>query len=134
MNAQRLFATLVVCQAAHSIEEATFGLYELLPYFTWIDTPIPGGARVAFIVGNAAFVLFGGWCYFARVKPGAPSAGGWVMLWVVIEIFNGVLHPSWSLTAGEYIPGTGTAPVLLLVALWLLWRWTHEERALEAPY
>ena len=75
MNAQRLFATLVVCQAAHSIEEATFGLYELLPYFTWIDTPIPGGARVAFIVGNAAFVLFGGWCYFARAKPGAPSGG-----------------------------------------------------------
>ena len=37
MNAPRLFATVVACQAAHSVEEATFGLNDLLPYIRWID-------------------------------------------------------------------------------------------------
>lgn len=37
MNAQLLFGALVGLQAAHSLEETAFGLYELLPYINWID-------------------------------------------------------------------------------------------------
>ena len=132
MNAQLLFAVLVGLQAAHSLEEAVFGLYELLPYINWIDRLRPGGSFVFFVVGNTLFVLFGIWCYVARIRPKAPNAGFFVMLWVILETLNGILHPTWSLTAGTYIPGTGTAPFLLVAALALLWRWTKEQTAQAA--
>ncbi|MDH3641344.1 MAG: HXXEE domain-containing protein [Gammaproteobacteria bacterium] len=123
MKPQYLFATLVVCQAAHSLEETVGGLYDLLPYISWMDGVVPGGAFVFFVTVNTLFVLFGCWCYFGRVRTAAPSAGFFVTLWAVIEILNGIAHPGWSLLAGVYIPGTLTAPVLLVVALLLLWRW-----------
>ena len=129
MNARHLFATLVVFQAAHSLEETTFGLYRWLPYINWIDERWPGGAFLVFVLINASFVLFGGWCYVARVKPRAPSAGVFVMLWVTVEILNGILHPTWSFVVGDYVPGTFTAPFLLVVASLLLWRWSSEAAA-----
>ena len=124
MNAPQLFATLVVFQAAHSLEETIFDLYDLLPYIRWMDDVAPGCAFIFFVVANMTFVLFGGWCYVARVRPWHPNAGVFVTLWVVIEILNGILHPGWSLISGTYIPGTATAPFLLATALLLLWRWT----------
>ena len=129
MNSQNLFAFLIASQAMHSLEETWFGLYDRLPYINWIDTFVDGGAFVFFVLGNTAFVLFGCWCYVARVKRKAPGTGFFVMLWVTIEVLNGILHPTWSLIADAYIPGTVTAPVLLLIALLLFWHWTIEERA-----
>jgi hypothetical protein len=117
MTTERLFLTLVVCQALHFLEEVTFGLYRWLPYFQWLESAAPGMAVVAFVAINTAFVAFGAWCYLARVKPRAPSAGVWITLWMVVEIGNGIGHPLWSLIAGAYVPGTATAPLLLVVAL-----------------
>jgi hypothetical protein len=42
---------------------------------------------------------------------------GW--LWVTIELINGVGHPLWSLRELRYTPGVATAPVLLVLALYL---------------
>jgi len=126
MSARRLFAVLVGLQALHSLEETAFGLYDFLPYFNWIDRYGPTGAFAAFAVVNALFVSFGVWCYLARVRPGAPGAGAYVMFWVVLETLNGILHPAWSWTAGVYIPGTVTAPFLLVTALFLFWAWSRE--------
>lgn len=120
MNPNTLFALLVACQAAHSIEETVFGLYDWLPHIRWADRIADGGAFALFVTLNALFVLFGCWCYFARVRPGAPTAGFFIGLWATIEILNGILHPSWSLLVGAYVPGTATAPVLLVVALLLV--------------
>ena len=39
--------------------------------------------------------------------------------WVTIEVINGVGHPLWSLRTGGYTPGVATAPVLLVIALYL---------------
>jgi hypothetical protein len=41
----------------------------------------------------------------------------WV--WAVIETINGLGHPLWSLRQGGYTPGVATAPVLLVLALYL---------------
>lgn len=105
---------------------------DLLPYINWIDRLRPHGALVFFVVANTLFVLFGAWCYLARIKPKAPNAGSFVMFWAIIETLNGILHPTWTLTAGTYIPGTGTAPLLLVTALALLWRWTKEQSSQAA--
>ena len=133
MKPQYLFATLVACQAAHSFEETVGGLYDLLPYISWMDGPVSGGAFAFFVAVNTLFVLFGCWCYLARVRTAAPSAGFFVTLWAVIEILNGIAHPTWSLLAGSYIPGTVTAPLLLVVALLLLWRWNVAGNAVASP-
>ena len=42
----------------------------------------------------------------------------WV--WVIIELINGVVHPLWSLRQRGYTPGVITAPILLVLAIYLL--------------
>jgi hypothetical protein len=88
-----------------------------------MDDVFEGGALALFVTLNTLFVIFGAWAYVTRVRPGAPTAGYFVMLFVVIETLNGILHPTWSLLAGAYVPGTVTAPLLLVVALTLLRQW-----------
>lgn len=39
--------------------------------------------------------------------------------WILIETINGVGHPIWTLREGGYTPGVLTAPILLLIALYL---------------
>lgn len=116
----RLFALLVSFQAMHSIEETVFRLYDWLPHIRWADNVFEGGAFTLFVTANLAFVSFGAWCYFARVRPMATSTLTWVYVWGVIEIANGIGHPLWSLLAQAYVPGTGTAPLLLVTAIALL--------------
>jgi hypothetical protein len=132
-SAHRWFGALVAVQAAHSVEESVFGLYDLLPYIRWMDDVFEGGAFTLFVTLNTLFVLFGAWAYLARVRPGAPTAGLFVMLFVVIETLNGILHPAWSLLAGAYIPGTATAPLLLVVSLMLLRSWKGAEPVRSMP-
>lgn len=120
MKVTTLFATLVTTQALHSVEETMFRLYELLPHIRWADEYMPRGALTLFIAANTLFVCFGIWCYWARVEPRAASAGFFISLWAIVELLNGILHPAWSMIAGTYIPGTVTAPVLLILAVWLL--------------
>jgi hypothetical protein len=120
ITTSRLFALLVSFQAMHSIEETVFRLYDWLPHIRWADNVFEGGAFTLFVTVNIAFVTFGAWCYFARVRPMAESALTWIYVWGVIEIANGIGHPLWSLLAQTYVPGTGTAPLLLVTAIALL--------------
>jgi hypothetical protein len=53
------------------------------------------------------------------VRRGWPIAVPLVWFWVVIEIVNGIVHPLWSLHEGGYTPGLVTAPILLLLAIYL---------------
>ena len=118
MRLSRAFLLLVCLQAAHSAEEFSFDLYQLLPYFR----PFGDAGAQAFLIGNALFVGFGFWCYFFRVKPRVASAPALVTGWAVLEIANGILHPTWSLMAQQYIPGTVTAPLLLAAGIYLISR------------
>jgi hypothetical protein len=38
---------------------------------------------------------------------------------VAVEIINGVGHPLWTLRQGSYTAGVATAPVLLVIAVYL---------------
>ena len=121
MKTTYLFGLLVTFQAAHSIEEVTFGLYDWLPFFRWMDSVETGGSAFVFVVVNIGIVVFGYWCYFARVRPGHPSSRFLITLWVTIEILNGIGHPTWSALVRSYVPGTATAPLLLITSLLLIW-------------
>jgi hypothetical protein len=66
-----------------------------------------------------------------------PIARLLVGVWIVIEVINGIGHPLWTLRERGYTPGVATAPVLLALALSLMWQLkkssaessSHEEKA-----
>ena len=124
MTTSRAFLILICLQAAHSAEEIAGHLYRLLPYFR----PFGDNAELAFTTGNGLVVLFGLWCWRYRVRRGARSAAGWAWGWSLVEFGNGLLHLLWSVLAGEYIPGTLTAPLLLACSVYLMWRLASESR------
>jgi hypothetical protein len=122
---QRLFLALIAAQAAHSIEEYAFALYEVFPPARFASSLLSSNLAVGFVILNAAFVVFGLWCYLARVRPGHVSARAWVWPWVLIEAGNGVGHSIIAVARGGYFPGVATAPVLLVLALALGARLLH---------
>jgi hypothetical protein len=113
------FLALILAQAAHSIEEYLSRLYEVFAPARFISGVVSDDLATGFIIVNAALVLFGLWCYVARVRAGHRSATAWVWLWIVIEFGNGIGHPVLALARGAYFPGVITAPLLLALSIYL---------------
>jgi hypothetical protein len=113
------FGLLIFAQIAHSIEEYVGRLWESFPPARFLAGLFSSDHERAFIVLNILLAAFGLWCLLFPVRRDWPSAAGFMWLWVVVETINGVGHPAWSLLQGGYTPGVFTAPILLLVALYL---------------
>jgi hypothetical protein len=130
MDARTRFAflALILTQAAHSVEEYAFRLYDVFAPARFVSGLIGVNLAVGFAVFNTALVLFGLWCYAARVRSGHRSALGWMWLWVVIEMSNGVVHPVIALARGGYFPGVITAPILLALSIFLAVRMARFRR------
>ena len=113
------FRALIVTQAAHSVEESVGRLWESFPPARFVSGLLGMDREVGFIGLNIALVAFGAWCALVPVRRSWPSAAGFVWFWIVIETINGIGHPLWSLRQGGYTPGVLTAPLLLVLALYL---------------
>jgi hypothetical protein len=113
------FAALVVAQAAHSIEEYVGRLWESFPPATFLTGLISPDRELGFIIINTGLAAFGVWCFLWPVRREWQSAMPIVWFWIVLETINGVGHPAWSVLQGGYTPGVMTAPVLLVLALYL---------------
>ena len=114
---RKLFLALIFTQAAHSVEECVFRLYEVLLPARIISGLISANLAFGFAVANAALVAFGFWCYLARVRRGRPSARIWAWFWTVLEGVNGTSHLLQAAARGGYFPGAATAPLLLALAV-----------------
>jgi hypothetical protein len=113
------FAALMITQAAHSVEEYVGRLWESFPPAAFLTGLFTSDRQLTFLVLNVVLVAFGFWCLLWPVRHQWPSARAFAWLWVVIEIINGVGHPAWSLRQGGYTPGVLTAPILLVLAIYL---------------
>ena len=113
------FAALIAAQAVHSIEEYVGRLWESFPPAAFLTRIVSPDRELAFILLNCAPVAFGVWCLVWPVARGWRSATAILWFWVVLETINGVVHPAWSLRQGSYTPGAFTAPVLLVLAVYL---------------
>ena len=113
------FGALVFTQIAHSIEEYVGRLWESFPPARFLTGMISSDRELGFIAINSALVAFGFWCLLFPVRRDWPSAARFIWFWIVIETINGVGHPAWTLREGGYTPGVLTAPILLLIALYL---------------
>jgi hypothetical protein len=85
-----------------------------------------------FIIINCAFVAFGFWCLLWPIRRGWPSAMFFAWLWVVIEGINGIGHMGWSVLQRAYTPGVLTAPILLVLAVYLASRLQKSALSKEA--
>ena len=122
------FLALVVAQAAHSIEEYVFRLYDVFAPARFVSSLVTDNLNVGFAVANAALVAFGLWCYVARVRPGHPSGPAFAWFWTVLELANGVGHSVLAFSRGGYFPGVATAPLLLGVSVYLALRLSSAPR------
>lgn len=113
------FAILIGAQAAHSVEEYVFHLYDVFTPARAVSSVFSSDLATGFAIANAGIVLFGLWCYAARVRPSHPSDRAFAWFWAVLELANGVGHTMLAALAGGYFPGVGTAPILIGVSLYL---------------
>ena len=113
------FGALIVTQAAHSIEETVGRLWESFPPAAFLTGLVSSDREFAFILLNCALVAFGVWCFWWPIRRDWQSATSIAWFWVILETINGVGHPAWSFRQGAYTPGVFTAPLLLVLALYL---------------
>lgn len=118
-RSQVAFVALVIAQAAHSLEEYVFALYESFPVARFASSLVHNNLAIGFVVLNSAFVAFGLWCYFGPIRSQWPSARALAWLWVVVEVGNGLGHSALAVRSASYFPGVATAPLLLIIAFYL---------------
>lgn len=116
---QSSFLLLVAIQAAHSVEEYVGRLYDVFPPARCVSGLIAQDRERGFVIVNVALVTFGLFAFLWPVRRQWPSAVPLAWFWVVIELLNGIGHPLWSLVQRRYKPGVATAPLLLVVAIYL---------------
>ena len=116
MRAQKVFAALVVAQAAHSVEEYVGHLWESFPPARFVSGLVSEDLERGFLFLNIALVAFGFWCLLWPVRRDWPSAVPIMWGWALVELINGTVHPLWALRQGGYAPGVITAPILFMVA------------------
>ncbi|MEA3041558.1 MAG: hypothetical protein QOC65_1047 [Sphingomonadales bacterium] len=114
------FLALIVTQAAHSVEEYLFRLYDLLPPARAVSEAVALDRAAGFAVANALLVGFGLFCWLVWVRPARRPAWAVAFAWALIETLNGLGHFALTYAAGGYFPGLYTAPLLLILGLWLL--------------
>ncbi len=120
-----LFLGLAVTQAAHSIEEFHFRLFDVLAPARYLSGLVSDNLALGFAVINALIVAFVFWTYFRRVRPAARSATAWIWAWSLLEFGNGIGHIILAADVVGYFPGILTAPVLILFSLALMYRLVH---------
>jgi hypothetical protein len=104
LRSRGAFLALIVAQAAHSIEEYVFRLFDVFAPARFISGLLSSDLARGFAIANIALVLFGVWCYVARV------------------LGNGIGHSAFALARGGYFPGVATAPFLLGISVYLIAR------------
>jgi hypothetical protein len=119
LRSQKLFLALILTQVAHSIEEYIFRLYEVFAPARFVSGLLSDDLAVGFAAANAILILFGLWCYFARVRKDGPSGWRWAWFWAFLEAGNGTGHLLLASIRLGYFPGAATAPLLLGLGGWL---------------
>jgi hypothetical protein len=117
---RRVFLWLILAQAAHSLEEYIFRLFDVLAPARYVSGLLGLDREIGFVVVNAGLVLFGLWCWFARVRPASGRWRGLAWFWALLETANGVGHFVLAGAAGGYFPGLWTAPLLIAFGLGLV--------------
>lgn len=119
------FLLLVVLQGVHSAEEYMGRLWAIFPPARFLTGLVSNNHESGFLIINIGLFVFGLWCWLFPVLKEYSYTRGLIFFWIIIELINGIGHPLWSLYQKAYTPGTITAPILLIVAVYLLLKLMH---------
>ena len=113
------FLVLVLVQGSHSVEEYLGKLWEVFSPAILLTSLVSENLETGFLVINIGLFIFGIWCWFFPVLRNYTFARGLIWFWIVIEIINGIVHTVWTLFERAYTPGIATAPILLILGVYL---------------
>jgi hypothetical protein len=113
------FGLLILAQAAHSVEEYAFRLFDAFGPARFVGSLFSDNIATGFAVANIGIVLVGVWCYVAKVRAPHPNERAYAWFWTCLELGNGVGHLILSGVRGGYFPGAGTAPLLIAISSYL---------------
>ncbi|MBZ5610803.1 MAG: HXXEE domain-containing protein [Acidobacteriia bacterium] len=116
---QRVFLCLILAQGAHSVEEYSARLWEVLAPARFVSSLFSSNLPLGFLIFNAAVVSFGVWCWAAPVRRRWHAARAIAWFWTLLELGNGIGHLILAWSQGGYFPGAATAPLLIFFAAWL---------------
>jgi len=112
------FLLIVLAQGLHSIEESFGKLWEVYPPATFLSGLVSTNLKTGFIIINVGLfiVLMLTWLTtFIKTY----STRGLLWLWIILELINGVGHSVWAIIDRSYVPGLATAPILIILSLYL---------------
>ena len=119
------FLILVLVQGLHSIEEYVGRLWEVFPPARFLTGLVSENNETGFLIINIGLFIFGIGCWLLILRTNQLFVAGVIWFWIAIEAINGVGHLIWSLSEKGYTPGTATAPVLLILAIYLAQQRLH---------
>jgi hypothetical protein len=116
-----VFLLLILTQVAHSIEEYSTRLYDVLAPARYVSTFVSNllslnSLPLGFAIFNGAFDAFGLWCWAVTLRRNWAAARGLAWFWALVEMGNGIGHVGFAIGQRGYYPGLATAPVLLILA------------------
>jgi len=115
-----IFLLLILAQAAHSLEECRYRLFDIMPPARLIGDAIGPDRATGFAIANVVLVLFGFGCWVFAARNGGRAARTLMFGWAILEIANGIGHLLFAGSVGGYFPGAATAPLLLILGVWLV--------------
>jgi hypothetical protein len=122
------FAALLLAQAAHSVEEYVGRFWDSFPPARFLTGLVSQDRERSFVALTILLMTFGLWCLIWPVRREWPSAVYLAWAWVIVEVINGIVHSFWTLREGGYTPGVATAPLLLVLAVYLGYQLRNERR------
>lgn len=124
------FLLLVLIQGLHSVEEYFGKLWEVFPPARFLSSLVSENHETGFLIINIGLFIFGLWCWLFPIRRNYLFAPGVIWFWIVIEMINGIGHPVWALYERAYVPGLATAPILLILAIYLSRQLLHPDSRL----
>ena len=116
------FLLLILTQGLHSVEEYIGRLWEVFAPARFVSGLVSNNLEKGFIIINIGLFVFGLWCWLFPIRKNYAIAWPLAWFWIIIELINGIGHPLWVLYQRAYVPGVITAPVLLVLAIYLMRR------------
>jgi Protein of unknown function with HXXEE motif len=111
-----LFLLLLIVQAAHSVEEYVTRLFDVFAPARFIGGLMSDDLAFGFAIANIVLIAIFAWCYVVAVRAGGRAGRFVAIIWVAIELVNGVGHTTLSVLNRGYFSGAVTAVFLLVAA------------------
>lgn len=99
-----LFVALAFTQLIHSQEEIWTGFHK-----KWFVFTMP---RWVFIAFEAAFTIP---IIAYLINPDLPFANGYMQVFTILMLLNGLEHIVWAMVEKKYVPGLVTAPLFIII-------------------